>query len=185
MPPPIRHDVLSLNARIVQAVREIAPGSEYERLLSEAAKSTDLHAEAARGLLGDLNDGYFASAHDLAHTEVFKDLLDMADYLLDKGWTVAAAVTAGGTGESHLRQLAVKKIPCFNPLDNHNKPKNGNTLNTALAAANVYGATLSKHITAWQGIRNGAAHDPQAPIDHVLVKNMISGLRKFISDNPA
>ncbi len=55
--------------------------------------------------------------------------------------------------------------------------KKASTLEQELCSHGVYGATESKEITFYQGIRNHAAHGGQ-------VKMMIQGIAAFVARNP-
>ena len=64
------------------------------------------------GILASLRDdvaaGYLKSQRELIHAELFADFLEMAQYLLNEGYKDAAAVIAGSSLETHLRQLCQK-----------------------------------------------------------------------------
>jgi hypothetical protein len=59
-------------------------------------------------LRADMAAGYLETLIELVHGELFGDFLEMAEHLLNEGFKDAAAVIAGGTLESHLRQLCKK-----------------------------------------------------------------------------
>lgn len=168
--------------RTREAIRQIAPESTYWDAVKEAEYNKPVR-DAAYALMADLKAGYYNGAHDMAHAEVFDDLLDRAEYLLDHGDVVPAAVLAGSVGESHLRQLAQKHgVPTVGV---NGKPLNGGQLSQNLAKASAYDAVTAKHVTAWQGIRNDAAHGNGAQVDATQVRGMIAGLRSFIANHPA
>lgn len=173
-------DVLLHRTR--EAIKQIAPDSVYW----EAAIAEDSNTrarDAAFALCEDLKAGYYDTASQVAHAEIFSDMLEEADYLLVSGYTVAAAVLAGSTAESHLRQLAVVNgIPT---KKDDGKPLAGAALNIELARAKVYDLNTSKLLTAWQGIRNDAAHGATDKVDGGQVRLMIDGIRLFLSNHPA
>jgi hypothetical protein len=138
-----------------------------------------------KALIAELKSGTLNDAHNLAHAEVFGDFLNMAQYLLDKGYKVAAAVIAGSSAESHLRRLAVKNgVPTANA---NGDPLNGGPLNDELAKAKVYDGTSQKLILSWQGIRNDAAHGKKtnAELDAHQIQGMIAGIQNFMAAFPA
>lgn len=179
-----RQESPELSARMVQAIRDIAPQSEYLTRACDAKTTQGVQHQAA-ALLADLKAGYLNDANDLAHAEVFTDLLDAAEYLLSVGQKDAAAVIAGSTLESHLRMLATKRITGFDPLNDKGKPKTGSALNAELSGAKVYDATNNKLVTAWQAIRNDAAHGNYDKYTREQVDSMIRGVLGFIANHPA
>ena len=64
-------------------------------------------------------------------------------------------------------------------------PKKADRLNADLSSSNVYSKLDQKNVTAWLDHRNKAAHglyDQCAPEQVVL---LVSGIRDFITRNPA
>ena len=172
-----------LNARIEQAIRDIAPASVFAAKL-EKTYDTEKFENLARALLADLKDGYVKPG-EFAHAEVFTDFLDMAQELLDNGYRVASAVVAGSSAESHLRQLAPKHGVAL--IDDKGKPKNGGAINDDLAKSGAYDVTTQKQITFWQGVRNDAAHgvkDNNA-LDTAQIQVMITGIQSFMVNHSA
>jgi hypothetical protein len=58
-------------------------------------------------------------------------------------------------------------------------------MNANLAKATVYGKNDQKQVIAWAGIRNDAAHGDYAKYTAPEVKIMATGIRDFITRNPA
>ena len=98
------------------------------------------------------------------------------------GYKDAAAVIAGSTLESHLRQLSNR---LGIPSQATSKPKKADTLNAELAKARAYAGIDQKSVTAWLGLRNDAAHGNYSAYDKNQVALMISGIRDFIARKPA
>ena len=128
---------LSAIARIVGP--KSAYGMQAERLLQ---KPTALHIYihdmmgVVQALRDDLKAGSLQTLAEVVHGEVFSNFLDMARYLNDSGYKDAAAVIAGSTLESHLRELAIKNaIPV---VDANGSPAKADRLNADLAKAAVY-----------------------------------------------
>ena len=93
--------------------RVTGPNSPYTAQLSNlkggaAAIIVPKVMGAVTALEADLKAGYFETASELIHGEVFGDYLEMADHLLESEYKDAAAVMSGGTLEAHLRQLCQK-----------------------------------------------------------------------------
>jgi len=141
-----------------------------------------LAAALQDALHDDLLDGF----EQLIHGELFSDFLDMAEHLLEKKFNVAAAVVAGCSLESHIRQLCIKNgLPVT-------EQKNGKTvhiraakMNDDLRAANVYDANQNKIISSFLGTRNDAAHPTKKEITEGTVQAMTVGIRAFMVDYPA
>lgn len=109
------HGVL---ARAESAIRKICDdNSPYtqrmQRILSKASYDDPIKAGLivgiVRALKGDLEDGYLATFPELVRGEMFENLIEMAKHLLEGGYKDAAAVIAGTSLESHLRQLSIKR----------------------------------------------------------------------------
>jgi hypothetical protein len=142
-----------------------------------------LIAGVLSSLRSDVDAGYLVSHMELVHGEVFADFLEMSQHLLDEGYKDAAAVIAGSSLEAHLRQLCHKAgihIETETVL-----PKKADRLNAELAGANVYSKLDQKNVTAWLDLRNKAAHGHYEQYEKAQVALLISGVRDFITRNPA
>lgn len=126
-----------------------------------------------------INSGYLESVSDIIHGSVFADFLEMAQHLLDHGYKDAAAVIAGSSLEAHLRHLCSKHG--VDPDTPDGKPKKADRINADLTKANTYEKSQQKHITAWLGLRNDAAHGDYGKYTDVMVGNLISSIRHFVS----
>lgn len=150
------------------------------RVSATAPLSTLVSVVKAVG--NDLEAGFLDEPSALVHAEVFDDLLDQADYLVSEGYIVAGAVTCGSVLESHLRNLCTKHGLVIH--DDHGKRKKASRLNDELAKNKVYSSLDHKSISAWQDLRNDAAHGGEN-FDSTQVRAMISGVRDFIIRNLA
>lgn len=127
-----------------------------------------------------LENDHLVQFEELIHGELFSDFLDMAEHLLAEGYKDAAAVIAGGTLESHLRQLCIKNsIPVT--VQKHGKqcPKTAAAMNDDLCGAKVYSATQQKLLSSFIDLRNDAAHGDYAKYDALAVRTMTTGIRSF------
>jgi hypothetical protein len=135
-----------------------------------------------KALLSDIRHGFLKSLEEIIHGDLFADFLEMADHLTDSGYKDAAAVIAGSTLESHIRQLCAK-------FDLHitagSKPIKADTLNADLFKASAYTKLDHKNVTAWLDLRNSAAHGHYTSYDAKQVSLMIAGVRDFITRHPA
>lgn len=186
-------DVLTdARTRCATVVDRIAPPSSEYR--AAARKAVDRHeglnpgqatrelAGVLRALRADIEAGYLRTLQELIHADLFSDFLEMAEHLLENGYKDAAAVLAGGVLEEQLRQLARKQGV---PVDHNGKPKTSDRLNADLAAANVISKNDQKSVTAWQAIRNDAAHGNYSAYDLAQVRLTVQSIRDFLSRYPA
>lgn len=177
-------------AAILRATGEKSVYTEEARYtldLRNTERRTDLTrvTDTLIGILESIKtaiaEGYLDSVSDVIHGTVFADFLDMAQHLLDSGYKDAAAVIAGSSLESHLRQLCGKHG--VNPDDASGKPKKADRINADLTKAGAYDTSQQKHVTAWLGTRNDAAHGDYGKYTGVIVGNMISSIRHFMATN--
>lgn len=150
-------------------------GNYYDEMLDFAG--------AVQALRADYEADCLQSFRELLNADLFSDFLGMAEYLLqDENLKQPAAVLAGGVLEEHLRKLCDKHGIATTTND---KPKKADKMNGDLRKAGCYGANEQKQVTAWLGIRNSAAHAKYDEFDEDQVRNMIDGLRSFISKSPS
>ena len=136
-----------------------------------------------RALRHDVQHGYLSSVVELIHGAVFGDFLEMAQGLLDSGYKDAAAVVAGASLESHLRELCHKNgVPV---VDGNGRPKKADLLNSELAKTAVHSALDQKNVTAWLGLRNKAAHGEYGDYSVEQVRLLISGVLDYLIRVPA
>ncbi len=137
-------------------------------------------------LLYDLESGYLSSLTEMIHGDLFSDFLEMSEYLLKEGYKDAAAVITGGTLEAHLRQLCLKfKLDTELNSQKDSRPKKSETLNSNLSKASAYSKLDQKNVTSWLDLRNKAAHGKYSEYTNQQVNLFISGVRDFITRNPA
>jgi len=174
-------------AAIVRATGEssvYAEEARYTLNLRNAERRTDLTriTETLIGIMDTIKtaiaEGFLDSVSDVIHGTVFADFLEMAQHLLDNGYKDAAAVIAGSSFESHLRYLCNKHG--VDPETPDGKPKKADRINADLTKAGAYDKSQQKHITAWLGLRNDAAHGDYDKYTDVMVGNMISAIRHFM-----
>lgn len=186
-----QHERQSLLTRCLGATDRIAGAKstyskEVQRLIKE---SPALHWQlpvvigVVKALRDDLDAGYFERFVDLVHAEVFSDFLEMARHLNDAGYKDAAAVIAGSTLESHLRELASKNS--IATADGNGRPIKADKLNSDLAKAGIYSGLDQKAITANLDLRNKAAHGEYSEYTADQVNHLIHGVSDFITRMPA
>jgi hypothetical protein len=135
----------------------------------------------------DLKSGFIGSLSSLLHQEIFADYLDMAQHLLDQGYKDAAAVIAGSTLESHLRQLCLTNQIDVDEekKDGSKQPKKASIMNADLKRGEIYNLYDHKMVTARLDLRNNAAHGKYDLYTNEQVENFIHWLRDFIERVPA
>ncbi len=141
-----------------------------------------------KALKEDLDAGYIQYLIELAHNDIFANFIEMAEHLLEAGYKDAAAVISGSTLESHLRELCKKNgIPIEDSSGTGGalRPIKADRLNSELAKASVLTKLDQKNVTAWLDLRNKAAHGNYKEYTKDQVSLLISGIRDFISRNPA
>lgn len=125
-----------------------------------------------------LEEGRLHRYEDLIRSDVFGDLLEQADYLEEKRYSLAAAVVCGAVLEEHMRQLAIAN----NCLPTTPRPAM-DEVTTALAKAKVITSVDAQHVRGLAAVRNAAAHNTSdfRPAD---VPGFLRGVKEFISNHP-
>jgi len=129
-----------------------------------------------RGLKEDIEKGLLESGVELVKAEVFTDLLEMAEYLLEQGYKDPAASLAGAVLEIELRNLCSRKGIDVKKADDIS------CLNGKLKDRDVYSQVQRSSIEAWKKIRDAAAHGKHDEYTENQVKDFLSGLRRFIGE---
>ncbi len=147
-------------------------------------ESTPSYVQEGLGILraarGEVAGGWSVRARTLLSAEIFADFLEMAEYLLESSFKDAAAVMTGGVLEEHLRQLCRKYGVAHTFIDAKGKsvPKKAETMNTDLAAAQVYNKLDQKNVTAWLDLRNKAAHGDYG----AYTKQQVDGMHRAVGE---
>lgn len=137
-------------------------------------------------LSSDLSMGYLQTFEQLIHSNMFSDYLEMSVYLLSEDYKDPAAVIAGSTLEVHLRNLCTKNGIDIEVNDTDSvKPKKASELNSHLYKLKVYNKLDMQAVTSWLAIRNDAAHGKYDEYTKEQIMNMVSGIREFLTRNPA
>jgi hypothetical protein len=122
----------------------------------------------------DFKLGLLEDIHALITAEVFTDFIEQAEYLLDEGYKLPAAVLMRGVLEDSLRTLCCKEAKISLP-DKFRLE----WMNTELVKVGVYNRNVQKQVTAWAAIGNSAAHMKIDEFSETDVKNMINGIINF------
>ncbi len=152
---------------------------EFKRVAHDYPRPEDL--SRAIGVLEAFaqawDEGLLRSRDLLVSAELFEDGLELAEYMLSKGYKDPAAVVAGAVLESALRKMCqLRSIPLGGR-------ETLEPLNDALAKHDppAYNLAMKKQITAWGSIRNDAAHGRWDQYDVRQVKIMLDGVRGFVA----
>lgn len=130
----------------------------------------------------DYEGGRTKQVAEALRAEVFSDYLEMATYLLEEGFKLAAVVLGGCTLETQLRALATKAS--IEISDGESKPKKANLVVEDLRKREILSKAEEKQVKAWLDLRNEAAHghDTFAVAQASL---LIDGVRDFVTRHPA
>jgi hypothetical protein len=179
-----------------ESVRRLTPPDSHYRAMVQHAMGHKAVTARYQALLGiavalraDIIADRLRTFEEMLHSALFTDFLAGAEHLLEEGWPLPSAVTAGATLEEHLRQLAIKHgVSLDVTKGGQTKPKMASTLNDELySQAKAYSSAHHSLILGWIQIRNEAAHGK--PEFQKRTKNeiqhMIGGIRELIASHPA
>ena len=124
----------------------------------------------------DVEKGGLIKLKDLTRAELFDNLLEQSEYLLDCGYYTAAVVLSGAVLENQLRELSIQhhiELPAKPKLD---------SMNIELVKKGVYNITTQKRITGIAGIRNSAAHGKESEYTKEDVVDMVKHIRRLIEE---
>jgi hypothetical protein len=158
-------------------------GSEHVHYLEfdERCKWSQRY-EAERGLAilkavrEDIAGGYLQKFETLVSASVFSDFLEMAEHLLDNGYKDPAASLTGAVLEDGLRRI------CGNHNITVKYDDNISSLNQKLAQNHVYNPLQQGQIQVWNKVRDYADHGNFDEYDKDNVKDMLQGVRSFLSE---
>ena len=183
-------DAMALVSRCIAAIRRISGNDSTYTEDAQRILGTNDHllghlallVGVVKALNDDLRSGYLMTVEEFTRADVFSDFLEMADYLVGKGYKDAGAVLAGSTLEAHLRKVA-GKLGIAVSTAKGSKP--AATLNAEIAKKKVYSKLDEKNVTAWLHLRNSAAHGKYDEYEVSQVVALIMGIRVFLARNPA
>ena len=185
-----------VTAALAAACRATGDGSQYvkqiEASINEVPPSWIHRAIPVVGgtleaLRQAVASGYLVTVRELVRAEVFRDFLDMAEYLLEEGYKDAAAVLIRGVLEGHLRELCARNGIDATYTDSQGKihPNKVDTMNAHLKKAGAYSTTDQKNVTSWYGLGTDAAHGYYERYTPDQVKLMVQSVTDFIARHPA
>jgi hypothetical protein len=156
--------------------------SEYYKSFAGRFKHPGYYSDLLTGLAvikaaqNDYVKGYLIEARTLITAEVFDDILEQAEHLLQQSYYQAAAVLAGCVLEDTLRKVAER-----NGCTLQDRPKLDG-INAELAKKGVYNTLVQKRITWLADLRNKAAHGKASEFSATDVETMLRQVRDFVTD---
>ncbi len=153
----------------------------YSREFEARCKDLSLEdVEQGLGILKaakeDIEGGYLQKVEALVSASVFSDFLEMAEHLLDNGYKDPAASLIGAVLEDGLRHI------CGNNDLTVKSDDNISSLNKKLADKSVYNRLQQREIEVWNKLRDYADHGHFDQYKMDGVKDMLGGVRKFLSN---
>jgi hypothetical protein len=118
------------------------------------------------------------TVQELVFAEAFTDLLEQAEELSEKGYSLAAGVICRAVFEEHLRKLCDVNR-CLPP----GKPTI-DPLKQELVKAGVFTKIDAKNVDAIAGEGNHCAHNNQPPLTMEQIKGLIQKLQSFLIQHP-
>ena len=124
----------------------------------------------------DIEGGYLQKVETLVSASVFSDFLEMAEHLLDNGYKDPAASLIGAVLEDGLRRI------CRNNNITVKNDDKISSLNQRLAQNHIYNPLQQGQIQVWNKLRDYADHGRFDQYKQDDVKDMLKGVRSFLSD---
>ena len=187
-------------------IGDLAPGdktfrAQFDALLKDNQKGL-AKPSVCRGLLQAAKghfEGGFDKLRSAAAADTFTDLLDMAQYLYDGGYRLAATALCGAVLEDALKRIHEDRIGPWGGAGDPSIQKYNEALYALYRGDTFpeYDNTQQKNVVGWGGLRNDADHglrsnsealpfldkdgNPLPAIDPAKVEAMITGVRSFIA----
>jgi hypothetical protein len=172
--PPTSHYVTEVNRVRTKFLTNFPTARQYLPLVG-----------ILKALRADFAAGRLLGLRELIHADLFADMLEAAQHLLDETYKDPAAVLAGGTLEAHLRKLADKHGVATASPDGAPRKSSAIAVDLAKTPPGALSKLDSKSVTSWLDLRNDAAHGNHGKYVATQVAVMIQGIRDFITRLPA
>ena len=188
------NEIVRLTTRSRASIERISgKNSAYYRQAEEIIKTGGYQGYVCTQIIGvvdslkiDVESDFLKSHEELIHGELFSDFIDMARHLSSEGYKDPAAVIAGSTLESHIKNLCIKfSINTTFEKDGKDINKKVDKLNSELVKDGAYSKLDQKNITAWLDLRNKAAHGHYNEYSNEQVNLLIDSISNFIARHPA
>jgi len=125
-----------------------------------------------------IDDDLLVKVDDLVFADAFGSLLEQANELLEKQFTLAAGVLGRAVLEEHLRKLC-ERHACLPP----DRPTI-NDLNQALYKGGHLLKPAMQHVTAMASAGNHCAHNNQPELSAAEVRKFVDDVQQFLVMNP-
>jgi len=129
-----------------------------------------------RAARGEIEFGPLPNNEALISGEIFGDMLEMAEHLLQQNCWQAVPSLVGAVLEEGLRQIG-KRHDVRVKEDSDNLA----SLNTKLFDRKVYSVLMRKQVDAWAAIRNNADHGKFNELTIQNARHMLEGVQQFFS----
>jgi hypothetical protein len=129
-----------------------------------------------RGAQSELGFGPLPNVEGLISGTIFTNFLDMAEHLLEQGYTQVVPSLAGAVLEDGLRRIAGA-----HGIEVREDSDRISSLNQKLADGGIYSNLTRSKIVVWSKIRNNADHGKFAENGEQDVRQMLEGVRDFLS----
>lgn len=158
----------------------------FNKIASQRPNSISISrsVEVLKGLRRAVDNGLIEDIQSILSKEFFNAVADAAEEWLEKGYKSNAAMEIGIALEQRIHSLCIKHGVDIERISNGKSKRIAtDTLNAELVKSGVYNTTTQKHVTAWLGIRNSAAHGRDDEYDDNQVAGMIDGVRDFLDNH--
>ena len=123
----------------------------------------------------DIENGYLQTYRQLIEADLLGGLMGQAEYLLEKGYLVAAAAIAGAALQQGLEEL-VKR----HGLRLQNR-EDLNSLGDKLLQAEILDGIGRRQLSLFAGVRNAADHGQVEELNQERVESMVRGSVDFLA----
>jgi len=150
-----------------------------EKVSAPHVEDVDNGIGILRALKTDIEQGYLTKYRFKVAAEVFDNLLEMAEDLLEleNAYKDLTAFLVGVVLEDGLRQL------CGKNNIQVKKDDDISCLNQKLAGKEIYNKIMQKNIQAWKAIRDSADHGKFDEYKKEDVQDMLKGVKRFLGEN--
>lgn len=153
--------------------------TEFDRYTAEGGYvgNTEAGIGILRAVVEDIEQGHIETVRQLITAEVFTDMFEQAEYLLESGYKAPAASLAGAVLENGLRTIANRNQIQVRSRDDLS------SLSQRLASKGIYNRLIQKRVAVWTDVRNAADHGQFDEFDGNDVKDLIQGAQTLLADH--
>lgn len=167
----------SAESLLLSVLGEGSPHLQALRVARDAFSGYESDFDRLRAILAaareDYVGGYLFTMRALVKAEVLDDALVQAEALLHSNFKDPACILIGVALEVTIKELIRQAALPEGKLEK---------MNADLCKAAKYNLAKQKQITAWADLRNKAAHGDWSDYSLDDIKEMFSGVQRFIAD---